>query len=219
MALTKSIAEYVSARVGSLRSAVYMVARKARLTAIDTSGVSARVGVKVNRFEAHEEVELLEPYGFTSSPPTGSKVLLLCSGGDGGHPIALLAGSPSVRLSGLGSGDVAIHVGNAAGTGARIVLRATGDIEVEPGPAGVVRVVPNAAALPALAVARRTDPVAVTSAALLTLKQAVTAWAPVAGDGGAALKTILGTFIALSDSAVVQGTGTITAGGTGMVST
>lgn len=220
MGLTREIADYVSKRLATLQRRLDMVARRGRLTAVDASGTSTRVGVKVSVFEAHEAVELLEPYGFTSSPPVGGKVILLCPSGDGGHPIALLAGDPSTRLSGLGSGDVAIHVGAGAGggTGARIVLRANGAIDVNPGPAAVVNVTPSGAAAP-LPVARATDPVAVTSPALLELKNAIEGWAPVPNDGGAALKTALGTFLGLSDSVVVAGSGTITAGGTGMVTT
>lgn len=220
MGVTKGIASYLSKATGPMRSAVNMVVRRAKITAVDTSSGSVRVSAKVNGYETHDGVELLEPYGFTSAAPLGSKALLLCSGGDGGHPIGLMAGSPSVRLSGLASGEVAIHVGAGpgGGTGARIVLRTDGSIEVGPGPGQTVRVVPNGAVGP-LPVARAGDPVAVTSPALLTLKQALEAWAPAAGDGGAALKTVLGTFIALSETAVVQGAGTITGGGTGMVST
>jgi hypothetical protein len=61
-----------------------------------------------------------------------------------------------------------------------------------------------------LGVARVTDPVAVASPALQTLKDALDGWVPAANDGGAALKTALAGFIALSEAEVVQGTGTIT---------
>jgi phage gp45-like len=220
MGLTRDGLRHVEGLLARVQVRLSMLVRKGNLTAVDATGTSTRVGVKMPGDEAHESVELLEPYGFTSNPPAGSKVLLVCSGGDGGHPMALLAGDPGTRLSGLGSGDVAIHVGAGAGggTGARIVWRANGTIEINPGPAAVASVVPSGAVGP-LPVARATDPVAVTSPALLTLQDAFNAWVPVANDGGAALKTALATFLGLDEAVVVQGTGTITAGGTGMVST
>lgn len=64
----------------------------------------------------------------------------------------------------------------------------------------------------ALGVARLTDPVAVTSSALLTLQDAFNAWVPVANDGGAALKTALATFLGIDPGVVVSGTGTIVGG-------
>lgn len=76
-------------------------------------------------------------------------------------------------------------------------------------PLGTVQIAEGLTSAP---VARSGDPVAVTSAALLTLQQALEAWVPAPNDGGAALKTALATFLGLSETAVVAGTGTITAG-------
>jgi phage gp45-like len=194
-----------------------MLARMAHVSGVSSSGprVTATASANVDTYRA---VQVLEPYGITSVPPAGSQGLLLCLGGDGAHPVLLSVGSPGTRLAGLADGEMAIHVGSPA-TGARVVLRANGNIELAPGPGGLVSVVPSGTVTPPLPLARTTDTVAVTSAALLTLKQALTAWVPAAGDGGAALKTALGNFLLISDAAVVQGAGTITGGGTGAVST
>jgi phage gp45-like len=214
MGLTKATVDFVAQQIAGVRRSFAMLARPARLTSIDATGTSTRVGVSVSDFEPHEEVELLEPYGVTSNPPVGSKVLLLCSGGDGGHPIALMAGQPSVRLSGLASGEVAIHVGAGAGggTGARIVLRANGNIEVNPGPAATVRVVPSGAAAP-LAVARATDPVLLNATDIGTLNTIIAAWTALQPAGGPLVVPPATPIVP------VTGAGTITAGGTGMVST
>jgi phage gp45-like len=214
MGLTRDALRHVEGLLARLQVRLSMLVRKGRLTAVDASGTSTRVGVKPSGDEPHEEVELFEPYGFTSHPPVGSKVLLICSGGDGGHPMALLAGDPGVRLSGLGPGDVAIHVGAGAGggTGARVVLRASGAIEINPGPGGVTSNVPSGAAGP-LAVARATDPTLLNATDLTTINAIVTAWNATQPAGGPLLAAPGVTLTPCT------GTGTITAGGTGMVST
>lgn len=167
--------------------------------------------------ELHEDTEVLEQYGVTSVPPDGSTGVLLCPGGDTAHDILIAVGDSRVRLTGLGAGDVALYVGEGpgGGEGARVILRAeTGDIEVQPGPGGVVRL-GEADPVVAPAVARDGDPVEVPS--LVQLTTDLDAWTPPAApDSGAALKTLLvAGFLALS----AQEDGTITGGGTGSVST
>jgi phage gp45-like len=214
MGLTRDTVRHVERLLAKLQVRLSMLVRKGRLTAVDASGTSTRVGVKVSGDETHESVELIEPYGFTSNPPAGSKVLLVCSGGDGGHPLALLAGDPGTRLSGLGSGDVAIHVGagSGGGTGARVVLRANGTVDINPGPAAVASVVPSGAVGP-LAVARATDPTLLNAGDLATINAIVAAWNATQPGGGPLLAAPGVTLTPCT------GTGTITAGGTGLVST
>jgi phage baseplate assembly protein V len=74
-----------------------------------------------------DEVELFEPYGFTSAPPAGSEGVVLHPGGDTSHPIGLAFGSRSVRPTDLQSGDVVVY----SSSGARIHIHgATGAIEI-----------------------------------------------------------------------------------------
>lgn len=218
MALTQDIANFVDRRIGYALSRLANLARMVSLSGAGLSGGRVTSNVPVSKLETHQSVEVLLPYGITAVPPAGDRGLLLCLGGDGAHPVALSASSPSTRLAGVGSGEIAIHVGTSE-TGARLVCRTNGTIEINPGPLAVVSVVPNDAVAAPLPVARTGDSVAVASSALLTLKDAIDAWVPVANDGGAALKTALATFLGLDDAAVQAGTGTITGGGTGMVST
>ncbi len=92
---------------------------------------------------------------------------------------------------------------------ANMRIEGPGGVAFEVTPAGTITLAGQGVPLP---VARAGDAVSVTSDALLELKTALTAWVPVAGDGGAALAGALATFIALSDADVVQGLGTITDG-------
>jgi hypothetical protein len=219
MGLTRDTVAAINAAVGKAMTRLHTAIRRGTIVSASSAGRRVSASLSVSDLEPHEEVEVFEPAGFTCRPPAGATAIVLCPGGDTGYPIAIAADRPAWRPSGLGSGEPCVYVGNAGGTGARIILRTNGTIEVQPGPGAVVSVVPNGAPLLPLPVARMTDPVAVTSTALLELKNAFEAWVPVPNDGGAALKTALATFIALSDSAVVAGSGTITAGGAGMVTT
>lgn len=218
MALTQDIVNFVNRSLSRAMAPLKTLARIASVSGASSTGPRVTADASVSTFESHKAVEVLEAYGFTSHPPSGSQGLLLCLGGDGAHPVLLQVGNPGTRLAGLASGEVAIHVGNAEGTGARVVCRVNGDLELQPGPLGVVRM-GAAAPAPAPAVARLGDSVAVTSAGLLALQEAFDTWVPVANDGGTALKTALAAFLGLDEAVVQAGVGTITSGGTGAVST
>jgi phage gp45-like len=162
--------------------------------------------------EEHEGAEVLEPYGFASQPPDGSEGVLLCPGGNAGHPIVMSVGQPSTRLTGLADAESAIFVGTSVGDGARVVCRAAGGVEAQPKPGSKVRL---GAALPApaLPVARATDPTLLNAFDLASLNALITAWN--------ATQPLGGPIVALPGVtlAPVTGTGTITAGGTGSEST
>lgn len=215
MGVAREVAEFLAERIRPLRSRIDSMIR-----ATTISGAGGTVALRANAtpsgLETHEDVEVLEPHGFASVPPDGSTGVLLCAGGDVAHPILFGAGDRSVRIQGLATGEVAIFIGNSSGDGARVVCRNDGTIEVQPGPGAVVRM-GAAAPAPALAVARTTDAVTVTTAALATLQSDIASWVPLAGDGGLALQTALATFLAIPVPAA--GTGTITGGGTGSIST
>lgn len=102
--------------------------------------------------DVDDEVELIEPYGFTAVPPNGAECIVLRVGGNRAGSVAILAGDRAVRIQGLAQGEVAMYHPN----GASIVIRDNGDIEVTPGDGAVVRL---GGADAELEVARRTDPV------------------------------------------------------------
>ena len=186
--------------------------RRGTLGTLKTTSLLQSAQLGTTKDDTDEDVEVFEQFGFTSAPPVGSEGIVLRVGGERAGSVALCIGNRLFRLAGVGPSEVAMYDDK----GASIVIRATGNIEVTPGPGGVVQLGGPAAIL---AVARATDPVSVSSAALLELKTAINGWAPVANDGGAALKAALATFLALSDTAVAAGDGTITAGGVGSTST
>lgn len=209
----RSILRGVEKILGRLGSRLNTLARMAGVSAVSSSGPRVTATASVSDLESHPKVQVLEQYGFTSVPPAGSQGLMLCLGGDGAHPVLLGVGNPSTRLPGLGSGDAAMHVGSVA-TGARVVLRANGSIEIEPGPAAVVSVVPSGDITSPLAVARSTDPTIANTTDVASINTLIGAWNALATGGGGPLIVPPGPALTLA-----TGIGRITAGGTGMVST
>ena len=170
-----------------------------------------RASISAGPDEDHEVAEVLEPYGFASVPPDGTRGLLLCPDGNTGHPVILNCGAPGQRITGLASGESALFVGGA--TSARVVCRANGSIEVQPGTGQTVRA-GAAAPAPALAVARVTDGVVLNATDIASLNALITAWNTAAAAGPGPLVVPDGPSLA-----TLTGTGTITSGGSGMVST
>lgn len=107
-----------------------------KVVGLVTRGVISRVNsgnrvqlvtAKLNADEDNE-AEHIEPYGFTSNPPEGAECVVLNVGAERGHPVVIVAGDRRHRVTGLASGEVAIH----ADTGATITLKANGDIVLDP---------------------------------------------------------------------------------------
>lgn len=78
--------------------------------------------------ETRDDVELFGQYGFTSNPPDDSEAVILCVGGRRDHPLAIGVENRQYRIKNLGRGEVAVY----NDTGATIVFKANGDIEVTP---------------------------------------------------------------------------------------
>lgn len=154
--------------------------------------------------EIDDDVEVMEQFGFRSSPPSGSEGILLRIGGAREHIVGILFNNRSLAPDGVLQGETCIY--NA--TGAQVVMRTDGSIEVTPGPGQTVKVGGPTATL---AIARATDPVNCPDIA--AIQAACTAFVAGPPDGGAALAT------AIASAITNGGNGTITAGGTGGVAT
>lgn len=204
MVTARDVQRIVTRALRPLTGRVRGMIRRATLGALK-SGAGQSATITTTAADADDDVELFEPYGFTSSPLPGAEGVALRVGGERAGTILVCVGDRTSRLAGVGPGEVAVyHPG-----GASVVLRASGMVEVTPGPGAVVQLGGPAAAL---AVARATDPVVIPS--LEVLQTAIGSWVPASNDGGAALKTALAAWLgaAVND-------GTIAAGGTGATST
>lgn len=77
-----------------------------------------------------DNVEIIHPYGITSSSPEDGALALVASvGGDEGDPVILAIGNPSKRLGKLNPGDAGIYNEH----GDKIVVTSAGSIEIMSG--------------------------------------------------------------------------------------
>lgn len=82
------------------RAAVYIV---------DASGLRQTLQVQARADEVLDGVEHVEPYGLTSHPHAGADAIVLRVAGASSHPVAVVVGDRRYRLTGLASGEVALH--------------------------------------------------------------------------------------------------------------
>ncbi|ELE6318301.1 phage baseplate assembly protein V [Salmonella enterica] len=82
---------------------------RAVITAIDTVRKCQTAGLKLIAGEKKENVEHLEPYGFTSAAQNGAEAVVLFPAGDRSHGVAVVVADRRFRLKGLARGEVALY--------------------------------------------------------------------------------------------------------------
>lgn len=132
--IVNAVRTLVREEVRRIRGQVLGAVARAVVSAINTSGGSTRATVDLRADEQREDVELLEPYGFTSCPHAGSEGVALMVGGDSAHHVVLAVGDRSLRLRGLETGEVAMY----AADGQVVLLKANGDVVITPAVGGGV---------------------------------------------------------------------------------
>ena len=85
------------------------IVTRAVITALDTAKKCQSVGLKLIAGDTKENVEHLEPYGFTSAAKDGAEAVVLFPGGDRSHGIAVMVSDRRYRLKGLARGEVAVY--------------------------------------------------------------------------------------------------------------
>lgn len=80
--------------------------------------------------ETIEDVEHFQPYGFSSVPLEGAEVVLMFPNGDRAHAIAVAVSDRRYRPTGGQPGDVIVY----GKEGAKVILKASGDVEIQPAP-------------------------------------------------------------------------------------
>lgn len=103
------------------RSIGNMVAR-AGVRMVKSGSKMQSLQLSILEGETADGVEHFEPFGFTSCPPTGAEAIVLFPNGDRSHGIAIVVADRRYRLTGLASGDAALHDDR----GQKVVLTATG---------------------------------------------------------------------------------------------
>jgi len=75
-----------------------------------------------------DDAENFQTYGFSSVPLAGAEAVVLFPGGDRAHPLVVAVADRRYRPTGGQAGEVVVY--NSAG--AKVILQADGDIEVQP---------------------------------------------------------------------------------------
>jgi len=82
---------------------------RAVVTGLNTAKKCQMLQVELMPGEPKENVEHLEPYGFTSAPLTGAEGFALFPDGDRSHGVILMVADRRYRIKGLETGEVAIY--------------------------------------------------------------------------------------------------------------
>ncbi|WP_234099664.1 phage baseplate assembly protein V [Enterobacter roggenkampii] len=82
---------------------------RAVVTGLNTAKKCQMLQVELMPGEPKENVEHLEPYGFTSAPLTGAEGFALFPDGDRSHGVILMVADRRYRIKGLAAGEVAIY--------------------------------------------------------------------------------------------------------------
>lgn len=78
--------------------------------------------------EVRDNVDRIQPYGFSAVPLAGADVLVVCVGGNRDHPVIIGADDRRYRPTGMQPGDVCIYSHQSRH---KITLRADRTIEIE----------------------------------------------------------------------------------------
>jgi phage gp45-like len=116
----------IMASLKPLASKLAGVVFRAIVEAVDDSA-----GVQVLRIagvdgDDHDGIERLQNYGFTSVPPSGSEVIVVCQGGNRANMVVVVADSRESRKTGLAPGEVAMY-----SDGSYVLLKSGSEIEAE----------------------------------------------------------------------------------------
>lgn len=79
------------------------------LALVNTALKMQGLQIRVLAGEVKDNVEHMEPYGFTSAPHPGAEGVAVFPGGDRSHGVVVVVADRRFRLKGLKPGEVALH--------------------------------------------------------------------------------------------------------------
>ncbi|MBL5911217.1 phage baseplate assembly protein V [Enterobacter asburiae] len=88
---------------------VQNIVARAVVTALNSAKKCQALGLSLIAGEQKEDVEHLEPYGFTSAAQDGAEAVALFPSGDRSHGVVLVVADRRYRLKGLARGEVAVY--------------------------------------------------------------------------------------------------------------
>lgn len=102
------------------------IVSRAKVRSTNDKGGSQTASVTTHRHVDRTDVEIAQPFGFASRPPSGGLMIVLAVGGDQGDLVGLPVAAPGARLGNLPEGETAMH--NLKGD--RVHIKADGTIEI-----------------------------------------------------------------------------------------
>lgn len=99
----------MSASLDSISRAITNIIDRAVITAVDTTSKCQMLALELIAGDPKENIEHLEPYGFTSVPFPGAETLAVFPDGDRSHGVVIVAADRRYRLKGLKGGEVALY--------------------------------------------------------------------------------------------------------------
>ncbi|EDN4425271.1 TPA: phage baseplate assembly protein V [Salmonella enterica] len=115
----------IDARINGALNRIRMAFRGV-LIRVNSGGDIQTVQGKALATETLQDVEMFQQYGFTSSPPKGTKAIMLPLNGKTSHSIVIATEHAQYRLKNLKSGELAIYTDE----GSHIILKRGKIIEV-----------------------------------------------------------------------------------------
>lgn len=187
-----------------LYRAVNGLVSRAVVRVVDDAKKLQLVQLSVLDGETRDEVERFQNYGFTSVPKEGAEAVVIFAGGQRDHGLCIAVDDRRYRLKDLGAGEVAVY--NDAG--ARILLKASGEIELTPKPGQII------------SLAGGVNPIAKgdqLNSAITTLGTAIATALTTMGAGGAA--PMVGTLAQTAGTAVTTAVASFSSSATSALST
>jgi phage baseplate assembly protein V len=120
--------EEVRRFIAPLARRVMLTVSRGTLGGVDDAGGLQRSQVTMLAGEVRDNVERVQPFGFSSVPLPGADCLVICVGGNRDHPVIVNVDDRRHRPAGLEAGEVCIYSPQA---GHRVTLKADRSVEVE----------------------------------------------------------------------------------------
>lgn len=116
----------MSRLLGGLQRGLSNMLVRAVVRHLDTRSKNQMLQIQMLSDELKDNIEHLEPYGFTSAPLMGAEAFAAFPDGDRSHGVVLVVADRRYRIKGLKPGEVAIY----SDEGDSIILKRGNKIEV-----------------------------------------------------------------------------------------
>lgn len=117
----------MKAAIRRIERSISNLLTRATITALNTASKCQMLQIQLMPNEPKENVEHMEPYGFTSAPQNGAEGFALFPDGDRSHGVILVVADRRYRIKGLQAGEVAIY----SDEGDSITLKRGNKIEIQ----------------------------------------------------------------------------------------